>query len=338
MNAEPSVLPEDAPKLAWRRRQIVTLIAVALLLACALIGAIVYQQGGFWRWAKVHFIVDDAAGLNDGAAVRMSGFRVGKVSALQLQPDLSVRVELSIEKELFAKLRSDALAELVREQLRPSSIVLHPGTAAAPLSGDNPRVAFRQRSGLADVAEDLRSRLAPILDDMRAFTSLARERRGDIDALLENARIISQELASTSQRVNRLSGDLGQRLGALGGQSEQALSELNRSLVRMGGLLGQADRTLDSVGTAVPGLLNKANGLLVQFEGVMRDTRAISSAAAAGLPPVLQGAPPLMDETRELVQGVRGVWPLSLTLAPPPPLLLPIDSHGTAAARLPPKP
>ena len=345
MNQTSTTTPLQDSKLIWRRRQIIALLVFGFLMAAVLMSAIAYRGGGFWRWATVYFVVDDANGLSAGAAVRMSGFRVGRVSALELQPDLTVRVELSIEKELFAKLRSDARADLVREELRPTSIVLRPGTQAAPLSAEDPRVGFRHRGGLADVAEDLRSRLAPILDDLRQFTSLARDRRGDIEALLQNARVMTQELAGSAQQLNRLASDVGQRTHALGGQAEQSLAELNRSLGRVGNLLGEADRSLGAVSGAVPGLLNrvdgltlKADGLLVQFEGVMRDTRTISAAAAGALPAVLQGVPPLVDDSRELLQGARQVWPLSVFVPSPALSLLPIDSGDNAVARKPAKP
>jgi hypothetical protein len=68
---------------------------------------------------------------------------------------------------------------------------------------------------------------------------------------------------------------------------------------------------------------------------VLRDARTISSAAAQGLPEVMRGAAPLIDDSRDTMQGLRESWPLRSMLPPPPPVGLPIDSHDPAALRTP---
>jgi len=64
---------------------------------------------------------------------------------------------------------------------QPAAIDLRPGTDAQALSEDDPRVAFRKRGTLTEIAEDLRTRLAPILDDVKQLTGTARARRADLD-------------------------------------------------------------------------------------------------------------------------------------------------------------
>ena len=120
--------PVEHPGLLWQRRQIVALIVLSVLLALALAGGIAYQHGVFTSRAQVYFLADDATGLSPGTPVRMSGFRIGKISAMHLQPDLSVKVELTIETEPYSHLKSDARADVVREQLRPAAIDLRPGS------------------------------------------------------------------------------------------------------------------------------------------------------------------------------------------------------------------
>jgi phospholipid/cholesterol/gamma-HCH transport system substrate-binding protein len=307
-----------------------------VVLALALAGGIAYQHGSFSSMAQVYFLADDATGLSTGTPVRMSGFRIGKISAMHLQPDLSVRVELTIETEPYAHLRTDARAEVVREQLRPAAIDLRPGSAEQPLPESDPRVGFRKRGTLTEIAEDLRQRLAPILDDVKQLTGTARERRGDIDAILQNANTVTRELAGTAQQMHALTQQLSGQVARLGGRGETVLGEANRSIVRLGGLIGQAEKSLDAVNGRLPGMLDKTDGLLIHLDGVLRDSRTISSAAAQGLPDVLRSATPLIDDSREMVQGLRQAWPLRAMLPPPPSPALPIDSHDPAALRTPP--
>ena len=335
MNAEP-------PKVLWQRRQIIGLLVLAVVLAALLVGGIAYQHGAFSNHARIYFIADDVTGLSPGTTVRMSGLRAGKVMSLEMQPNLTVKVTLAVEAEPFAHLRSDARANLVREQLRPAAIDLRAGSAKEPLSVADPRVAFGRRGTLTEIAEDLRGRLAPILDDVKQLTAVTAERKGDIESVLRNAHALTLSLAGTAEQLQAVSTDLRQRVAGLGGQSETLLGEANRSLLRVGGLLGQADKGLDAINARLPGMLGKADGLLgktesllTQLDGVLRDSRTISAAAASGLPALMRGAPPLVEESREMMQGLRQAWPLSSMLPPPAAPLLPIDSHDPAALRDP---
>lgn len=329
--ADTTVLPK-AQRLRW---QIAALVLLALAMAIALAAAIAQRQGLFGSHVTLYFVAEDVTGLAPGTTVRLSGFRVGKIQTMELQDDHTVRVTLSIEEELFGRLRADARAVVVREQLKPAAIDLRPGKADKPLSREDPRLAYQRRGTLTEIADDLRQRLAPILDDVRSLTAVARERRHDMDAILQNTNTMSAALAATSQQLQGLATEIRDRARGLGAQSETAMVQANKSLVRIDGLIGQADRSLASVNDKLPGMLDKGDKALAQLDEVLRNTRTITAAAAAGLPPLLRTAPPLVEESREMLQGLRESWPLRAMLPAPPPALLPIDSHDGAAAREP---
>lgn len=323
------------PKASRLRWQIGSLIVLALALAGTLIFAIANKQGVFGSYVAIYFVAEDVTGLAPGTTVRLSGFRIGKIQHLELQDDHTVRVTLAVDEEIFGRLRADARAVVVREQLKPAAIDLRPGKSDKPLSREDPRLAYQRRGTLTEIADDLRQRLAPILDDVRSLTTVARERRGDMDAILQHTNTMSAALAATSQQMQGLATELRERARGLGAQSEVAMVQANKSLVRLDGLIGQADRSLDSVNAKLPAMLDKADKSLAQLDEVLRNTRTITAAAASGLPPLLRNAPPLVEESREMLQGLRESWPLRTMLPAPPPALLPIDSHDAASAREP---
>jgi phospholipid/cholesterol/gamma-HCH transport system substrate-binding protein len=328
-------MTDEDPKARSRRYQITALLVLAVVLGALLIGGIAYQHGSLSRRAEVYFIADDVTGLAPGTTVRMSGFRIGKVADLQLQDDLNVKVVLIIETEPFHHLRSDARAVLVREQLKPPAIDLRAGSAATRLPAGDPRVGFSRRGTLTEVAEDLRTRLAPILEDVKQLTGVARERRGDIDAVLRNANEVSRELAGAAREMRALTAELRQRAGRLGAQSEATMAEVNRSVVRTGGLIGQAEKSLEAINAKLPGMLLKAETTLGNLDAVLRDSRTISAAAASSVPAMLDNVSPMIDDSREMMQGVRQSWPMRGMLPAPAPALLPIESHDSAALREP---
>ena len=116
------------------RRQVLLALALGVVLALVLAGSIAARHGLFSRHAEIYFLADSGAGISPGISVRISGFRVGAVSAVELQPDLKVRVTMQIDEERFAALRADAHAEWFKEQLQAAVIDLDPGHAKEPLS------------------------------------------------------------------------------------------------------------------------------------------------------------------------------------------------------------
>jgi phospholipid/cholesterol/gamma-HCH transport system substrate-binding protein len=333
------------------RRQVLAVLALGALLVLLLVGAVAHRHGAFARSAEVYFIADTAAGITPGISVRLSGFRVGSVKDVVLQPDLKVKVTLSIDEDRFEALRADAHTEWFKEQLQAANIDLRPGTSAQPLSRSDPRVTHSRRRTLTEVANDLRARLAPILDDVKEISGSVAGRREDIAAVLANANAASKELAGTAQEVRTLAGNARGRVAAIGtqaqgavaqvqaalGQVQGALTQVNQTLLRVDALVGQAERGLGNVNDRLPALLARTGDTLEQLNGVARDVRAVSAAASAAVPTLLRGAVPLVDDTREMVSGVKQSWPMRQMLAPPPSALLPIDSHDAAALREPAK-
>ena len=233
------------PKASRLRWQIGSLIVLSLALAGTLLFAIASKQGVFGSHVTMYFVAEDVTGLAPGTTVRLSGFRVGKIQTLELQNDHTVRVTLAVDEEIFGRLRADARAVVVREQLKPAAIDLRPGKSEQPLSRDDPKLAYQRRGTLTEIADDLRQRLAPILDDVRALTAVARERRHDMDAILQHTNTMSAALAATSQQMQGLSTEIRERARGLGAQSELAMVQANKSLVRLDGLIGQAERGLE---------------------------------------------------------------------------------------------
>jgi phospholipid/cholesterol/gamma-HCH transport system substrate-binding protein len=329
------------------RRQVLLALGLAVVLALVLAGGIASKHGLFSRHAEVYFISDSAAGISPGLSVRLSGFRVGSVTAVDLQNDLKVRVTMKIEEARFAALRADAHAEWFKEQLQAAVIDLSPGQAAEPLSRTDPRVTHARRRTLTEVANDLRGRLAPILDDVKQLSGTLVARKDDLGAVLQNARTTTEQLAATTAELRALAANakgsvatVGDRARQVMGQASQAMgqvqgsmTQVGQTLVRLDGLVEQARGTLDSVNGRLPGLLGSANDTLDQINAIGRDLRAVSAAASSALPGVVRGTGPLLDDARDMVGGVRSAWPMRGLVAPPPPALVPLDSHDAARVR-----
>lgn len=321
------------PAVLRNRLLLAAVLFGGVLLALALTGGMAWRHGTFSKSVEIYAIAQNAAAIAPGTAVRLSGVRIGEVRALDLMPDLTVRVTMGIDADLLDKLRSDARAQLIREQLRPATIDLDPGGAPTPLDPRDRKIAFGGRGTLTEIADDLRSRLVPILDDLRQVTGTLRARQGDIGTVLANAAAASGELAKTAAEMRALAALSRAQLADIGSQSQALMTQGNATVAKVGGLIEQVNTSLGVVNGALPALMGKAESTLSQLDAVARDTRQISAAAAATLPGVLRTAPPLVDDASELVQGARQNWLVRGLLPPAPPAELPISSHDASALR-----
>jgi phospholipid/cholesterol/gamma-HCH transport system substrate-binding protein len=321
----------EVPRARQVRRQIVVLFLLAVLLVLGLSLAIAYRHDLFTPKAELYFVTDNANSLAPGTSVRLSGLRIGAVSDVSMQPDLTVRVTLAIRAEQFARLRADARAELVKEQLRAPALDLVAGTAAQALSAAHPEIGYRRGATLTEMADELRARLGPILDDVKQVTGMLRGRQDEMRGIIDNARSTSANLAETTAALRTLAVEARGRVATVGAELQGTVGELHQAARRSGVLLGQAEASLAAVNGTLPGLLQKADRTLDQLQGIAADGRVVSAAGAAQLPGLLRSVPPLVDDTRDLVQGARQSWPLRSLLPPPPPLLLPADSFDARA-------
>lgn len=333
----PTPLPARDPSI---RRQIVGLLLVAALLIAAMVLAIAMRHDMFSKKAQLHFLTENATGLAPGTTVRLSGYHIGSVATMTLQPDLKVRVTLKIDPEPFASLRQDAVAVLVREQLRAPAVELRPGKGTAALAGDDPQIAYSRGNTLTEIADDLRERIAPILADVKEITGTVRGKQGEIAAVIENAASATRQLAATTQQLRAIAGDarglvgdVRGRVGTLGAQAQGMLAEANQAVARTGALVGQAQKSLDTVNATLPALLDKSSTMLDQLNAVARDAKTISASSAQNVPRLFNTVTPVMEDTRDIVAGLKQAWPVKSLLPPPPSPLLPIDSLDAAILR-----
>jgi phospholipid/cholesterol/gamma-HCH transport system substrate-binding protein len=304
-------MASDPTAAASMRRHAILALWIALALVTVLLAAIFYSQGGFSRSRTLYFITESANGLTPGTAVKLSGFRIGAVSALHLEPDLSVMVTLWIPPEDFARLRKDARVTLNREDVvQTAALEINPGRSAEPLSSENPRIAFDRGRSLGQTVQDLTDRLAPILDDIKALTAMLSDRERGLGPLLERSRAAADELAASAAGVRALAKETRARFAAAGSQAQGTLGDASAAFTRLDRMAAKAEQSLEKLDDALPGLLLKADGTLDDMRAVARDARAISGPATESVPRTLRDLQPAVEDAREILRGAKQSWPI----------------------------
>ncbi|MFM9971350.1 MAG: MlaD family protein [Burkholderiales bacterium] len=329
---EPTTLDEFRGGAA--RGRILALLLIGALLATALTLAIAFRHDALANTTEIFFDTDSASGLTRGTAVTLSGFRIGEVSGVALQPDHSVRITLSMRAEHRPGLREDARAELVKEDLlKPAVIAIDRGKSGRPLIAA--KITFERPESFADMAGDLKSRIAPILDDVKKITGTVTQQQSRLASIMEEAANATRELAQAAKEINTLSADARKQVGVIGTQSVTALTEANQTVVQLNRVIGQAEQSVATINSTLPQLVRDANATLESLQAVARDARVISSAAAENVPSILHNAKPAAEDVRQMVRGATQTWPLRELVPPPPPATLPINSLDAKVLREP---
>lgn len=222
---------------------------------------------------------ESVAGLDDKAAVRIAGVRVGRVDGIALE-DREARVRMILEEDL--PLTEGTVARIANTGLLGDKfIVLEPGPAEAPPLPDGAVVPGRTPPTIDDALAKF-DELGESLGEIGA--------EGDLNRLIENLAAVAVELRSlveanrdqvsaTVANVESFSGTLARELPRLTGQVEGVLARMDRTLGQLEGTMGESRPDLQATAGNLRSLteeartsvdnLNEVTGRLARGEGTL---------------------------------------------------------------------
>lgn len=221
---------------------------VFLAGAVGLLGLFVVGIARAGNWltpsVRLQFRTLDAAGLQTGMAVRISGFAVGQVRRILLQPDAQVLVELELRDPYRSMVGRRSRAELAQVGLLGDSyIAITPDPAAvgqAPI-GDGETLVFTSRPDLDDLLAEVASSRIPLQRAVSSGLSLAETRLprslDQLDQTLAASRRLATRLESDAQRssseLNRTLGATRQLAQRLEGRADGTAADLSAFIRRL---------------------------------------------------------------------------------------------------------
>lgn len=279
-----------------KRTQRFMLGAIAvMLLVLAMIAA---KQDYFSRSTAIYFFTPNAQGLSKGMAVKFIGFKVGSVREINMEPNATVQVKVSLDDEYVHLIGQDAKARLVKEALVGESVVeIIPGSQQVRQVTQNSVLEFERGQDASTVVENLAAQLQPILSDIHQITS-----SGDIQQTMKN---LNQASDAFRQTVNEYT-----QLGAGG---NKAMERINSSM-----------ETLDK---AIPKLVDKADATLDNVQAATADIKKITNDSAGEIPSLVRNANALVQDGQETLGGVKRSWLLNSLFTAPEEQSLPVDGY-----------
>ena len=299
----------------------------ALLLLLALIGGVAWKQGAFAKTTQLYFFAKTAYGMNKGMAVKFSGFRIGSVEEVSLEPNGSVKVRMVIDNAYTRFVSKDSKAHLSKEGLIGASIIeIEPGKSGARQVADNDVLAFARLRDFNDLAEDLADQVQPILADVKKITEFINDPDSDLRQTIKNINRASAALVETTQEIKRLVQNSDQRVGVVSGQ-------VNTLLEKAGERLDQVGASLKTLDGKIPTLMLKADKTLEDIRAASANIKKITDESAEQVPGILRDGKAVAEDAREIVGGAKKAWPVRNFVVPPKETLIPLDSHETGSAQ-----
>lgn len=249
-------------------------VGVLLIVAVALLSWMSVQVGalqGFGDRIQASAVLADAAGLAEGADVKVAGVTVGRVLTLTIDHDVAV---VAFEVEEQAGLRSDAVAQVrARSVLGEKYLELSPQSRDAPPLADGDRLDT-SRPGME--IDQLVNALGPMLsaanpDELQAIVSALHT------AVADDPERLARMLAN----LDSIAADgavAAKDLPAALGEARAAIREV-RGLVRaVGPTVDRLDTLavrLDEATTDLPETVTEVRGLVGETRAAVSDAQAL---------------------------------------------------------------
>lgn len=311
-----------------RNRRLGWFVAGAVLIVIAAVAFMSVQKGLFKRTAQLHFFADSAKGMAPGMAVKLNGFKIGALDKLAMDTDGRVSVMVLVGDEYVHLIHKDAKARWVKEDLIGEGIIdVLPGAGNLPTVENNAVIVFERASDVGEELSKLARQLQPILADVKNITAYIDSPDGDLKKTMQQLKRATATLASAGEDVSDMT---------------------RRSKKQVQAAIDSASNTMTNLDAALPPMIQRVDTSLQHVEGVAADAHAISSKLVTELPAtvndgraavnegraaVSEGRAALsegletLEDTHEMLNAVKGSWPMRNLLPPQDEHPLPLDSH-----------
>src|SRR5258708_18164721 len=104
----------DPKKVRWTQLKVGVVGLAAFLILAALIFLLTSSRGFFQKNAFLHTFMEDASGMAEGTPVRLNGFTIGTLEAIQLttsgDPKKAVEFHMKVQEKFLLQIPVDSVA------------------------------------------------------------------------------------------------------------------------------------------------------------------------------------------------------------------------------------
>lgn len=239
----------DPKKVSWAQLKVGVLALAALAFVILLVFLLTSNTKFFTKDIKLHTFVDDAASVQDGAAVRINGILAGKVKKVGLSgtntPRRVIRIDFVVDEEMLKEIPDNSVLSISSDNLLGSTkfINIKKGDHKTTVKEDAEIQSLDTRQFDEVVAQgySVLGSLQGILQQVEGIVGQVEVGKGTIGKLLVDETLYDN-LNGIVNQVQQLARSLNSKKGTIG------------KLVNDDQLYNDVRGSLDQVNTVVNGL------------------------------------------------------------------------------------
>lgn len=265
---------------------------------------------------SVRLTAPKGTGFSQGMPIKLSGFRIGRVKSITLNDSAAVDVILSIDSKYKKWIRKDSVARLIKEGMIGDFIIEVTSGTSQELIPENGEITLGSSMAFEDIANELAAKVTPVLMDIRDIISYINREDGDIKQGIRNLRELSGNLEQSRQHADLLLLSGRDTVEGAGKKLDSLLVLTSTRLEQVEPVILKVDRAMNTVEKSLPPLLEKLDASLVNIEQLSRGMNNTSTEALPQIPVLMNKAEVVIDQSEDLLEGMKWIWPLSSVVAP----------------------
>lgn len=288
------------PRFQGLNSKVMIFAAIAVVVSVVVVITQAAKQGFFSSKLTLHVEAPTGVDLRPGMAVKLSGFQVGTVSSVDLNENARVNLQMRIEEQYMKWIKEDSLVSIAREGLIGDSyLMISSGSPNLPSLHEGAVVKFEASPGFADLAQDLRNRILPIIDGITVMLNNLNDPKGDFRGTMHEVRIMAADLHETRRRVDTLLASLDdvaakevprtlatveKELNAITARTDESLAKMDQTLASAQAAADEAAKTAKSASDAIDGASPRVNRMLDEASTAVRESRQLIDGASKRWP------------------------------------------------------
>lgn len=295
-----SLFRDTDPRFRGLNLKVVIFAVLAVIAGIALLAMLAVKQGLFASYTELRVEVPSGADLRPGMAVKLSGFKIGDVKSVRLNDHARVDLLIRIEDQYMWWIKADSVVSNAREGLigDPYLTVTAGSPDLDPLrAGES--MTYAPTPALADIAQDVRNRILPVIDGTTSMLNYMNDPKGDFRGAIAEMKMLTAELRETRRQVDKLLVSL----------DEVAREDLRRTLANADKTLATVDQQITAISTRTDQSLAKLDEATASAKGTAESATQAIESASPRVDRLLDTARAAVRDTRKLMDGAGKRWP-----------------------------
>ncbi|HOV91221.1 MAG TPA: MlaD family protein [Syntrophorhabdaceae bacterium] len=312
-----AVMKETDERFLHLSKKIGLFVLIAILGIMGVIVFIGIQRDIFTKKTTLYFISENGQGLNEGQAVKLSGFKIGKVKNLSLDDVAKVKVEITINKKYIKWIKTDSVIKLVKEGYIGDAVLeVIPGSALAKQVTEGSYINFQGAKSINEIIEEIKDDIKPVLLDVKQIIHYVNDPKGDVKQILGNINKLSLELNNTRELMDTMLKNTDKNL-------ENTIKNTDKLIGSIKETVNTTNNMLKNVETKLPHMLDRVDRSLANVEKITEDIKETTTE----VPGMVNKVTDITDDTKEITGAVKKVWPISSKIKTPQEKTLKVDSY-----------